>query len=101
MESVDKSCLTGMSKVCRTVEEVESSEDSLKSYHYNWPSENVIRHHVLESPQTQAKRRQDESLMCAIRPLQLERILEHSNHSTTRVICFDTLQVLIDLQLSI
>lgn len=75
-----------MSEVCRAVEEVESSRDSLKCYPHDCLSENLTRHHVLKSPQTQAKRRQNENLMCTIRSLQLKKVLELSDHFTSWVI---------------
>jgi hypothetical protein len=68
------------------MEEVESSQDSLKGYHYDRLSEDMARNHLLESPHTQAKWREDKNFMRAIWSLQLERILEHSNHVTTWVI---------------
>lgn len=75
-----------MGEVCRAVEEVESNQDSLQSDPYDWLGEDMVRHHVLEGSQTQAKRRKNENVMRAIWSLHLERILEHSNHLTTRVI---------------
>ena len=68
------------------MKEVESSQDSLKGYHYDWLSEDMARHYVLESPQTRAKWRQDKNFMSTMWSLQLESILEHSNHFMTWVI---------------
>ena len=55
-----------MGKICRTVKEVESSQDSLEGYRYDWLSEDVARYHVLEDPQTQAKWGQDKNFVYTI-----------------------------------
>jgi hypothetical protein len=83
------------------VEEVEGRYGLLKGGHNEDPVEDLARHQILQGSHTDAKRRKDKNVMVTVGPLQIEGILQHSKTPLPGVVRLDTLQVLVDPQLSV
>lgn len=83
------------------MEEVEGRKNLLEGSHDEGPVEDLARHQILQGSNTDAKRRQNKNVVVAVWPLQLEGILEHADHFLASMVRLDTLQVLVDSQLSV